>query len=47
MVEKVHQSGKAKATMLYLVKEYAERFKTIGKETMRRMVLHFKDEKDE
>lgn len=43
MIDKI-QSGKAKATMIYLLKEHIDGFPTLSKETFRRLVKGFIDE---
>ena len=40
MLDKIH-NGRAKATMIYLLKEFIERFPTLSKETFRRLVKGF------
>lgn len=37
-VDKISSSKKAKATMIYLIKEFIDRFPTLSKETFRRLV---------
>jgi hypothetical protein len=41
------QSGRGKATMIYLLKEFIDRFPTLSKETFRRLVIGFISEIDE
>ena len=43
MIEKIH-SGKAKATMIFLMKEHIDRFPTLSKETFRRLVRNYINE---
>ena len=46
MLDKI-TSGKAKATMIYLLKEFIDRFPNLSKETLRRLTKGFSAEKDE
>jgi hypothetical protein len=39
-------SGRAKATMIYLLKEFIDRFPTLAKETFRRLVSGFIQESE-
>ena len=47
MIEKIKVSGKAKATMIYLLKEFCDKFTTLSKETLRRLIKTYKEEKSE
>ena len=46
MLDKI-QSGRAKATMIYLLKEFIDRFPTLSKETFRRLVKSYTSEGDD
>ena len=46
MLDKI-QSGKAKATMIYLLKEFIDRFPSLSKETLRRLAKGFVNEQEE
>jgi hypothetical protein len=43
MLDKIH-SGKAKATMIYLLKEFIDRFPTLSNETLRRLAKGYVSE---
>ena len=43
MIDKI-QSGRAKATMIYLLKEHINKFPTLSKETFRRLIKGFSEE---
>ena len=47
MIDKINHSGRAKATMVYLLKEFSERFKTLSKETLRRLIKQFNNSETE
>lgn len=40
-------SGRGKATMIYLLTEFIDRFPTLSKETYRRFVVEFINQEDE
>jgi vesicle coat complex subunit len=40
-------SGRAKATMIYLLKEFIDRFPSLSKETFRRLVSGYLEESDD
>ena len=40
-------SGRAKATMIYLLKEFIDRFPSLSRETFRRLVKNYINEHDQ